>query len=211
MPTATIDAIRAVGDDTVAIELRTPSGFTAKPGQFILVRAEISGEEETGYYTLSSPEVGDTFEITVDVDPDEGTLGPWLKDHEEGTSIRFDGPFGDVTYDGHDDVVVLAKGPGLGPAVGIAERAIAENRAATILYEGDDPPHRDRLEGLQADGATVAAADTTDRMSSRLADLEGTRSFYVFGFDDFVNGAKTALEDAGVDADDVAIENFGPA
>lgn len=210
MAETTIESTRPVGADTIAIELRRPPEFAAEPGQFVLIRAEVAEEEETGYYTLSSPNVEDTFEITVAVDPD-GTLGPWLERRNVGDSVRFDGPYGDVTYDGQGSVIVLAKGPGIGPAVGIAERATAANESATILYEGENPPHSDRLKTLQSDGATVLTVDDAVQMANHLAEQSTDKRTYVFGFDSFVNDVKTALEDAGIDSDSVAIENFGPA
>lgn len=210
MAETTIESIRPVGADTIAIELRTPPEFTAEPGQFVLIRAEVADEEETGYYTLSSPNVDDTFEITVAVDPD-GTLGPWLERRNVGDSVRFDGPYGDVTYDGQGGVIVLAKGPGIGPAIGIAERATAANESATILYEGENPPHSDRLKALQSDGATVISVDDAVQMSDHLTEHSTGKRTYVFGFDTFVDEVKTALEDAGIDSDSIGIENFGPA
>jgi len=77
MPEVRVTDIETVGDSVIAVKLETPPEFDADPGQFILVRATLSGETETSYYTLSAPRVGDTFEITVAIDPD-GTVGPWL-------------------------------------------------------------------------------------------------------------------------------------
>ncbi|MDY6779709.1 MAG: FAD-binding oxidoreductase, partial [Halobacteria archaeon] len=69
----------------------------------------------------SSPRVGEAFEITVGVDPD-GDLSPALADLRTGDTVEVDGPYGRVYYEG-GDAVVLAGGPGVGPAVGIGERA----------------------------------------------------------------------------------------
>jgi ferredoxin-NADP reductase len=205
MPVVTVDAVEEVGPRTVAIELRTPEGFDAEPGQFLLVRATVDGVEETGYYTLSSPDVGETMEITVEYVP-EGTLAPWLAERSPGDTVEIEGPFGDVRYAGEGDAVVLAEGPGIGPAVGIAERARREGHDATIVFWGEDPPHRDRLDALDADGATVLIVEALDEAADFLADA-GDATVYVFGFESFVRDAKTVAEAVG--ADDLRAESFG--
>ena len=205
MPQVTVDAVETVGERTVALELRTPEGFDAEPGQFLLVRATVDGVEETGYYTLSSPDTDGTMEVTVEYVP-EGTLAPWLAEREPGDTVEIEGPFGDVRYTGEGPAVVLAEGPGIGPAVGIAERARASDHDATVVFWGQDPPHRDRLDALEADGATVLLVESLDEAADTLAAADAT--VYVFGFESFVRDAKTVADAVGVD--DLRAESFGP-
>lgn len=200
----------SVGPETIALSISTPESFDAHPGQFVLIRAEIDGEEETGYYTISSPDVTDAFEITVGVDPD-GTLGPWLADRSAGETLAFDGPFGDVEYTGGDDAVVLAAGPGIGPAVGIAERALQEGREVELRYKGASVPHRDRIDAVADAGGTVTIGESVTDVTARIETAAAERTVYVFGFAGFVEAVKDELEDAGVSLDDVEIESFGPA
>ncbi|MFC5973594.1 FAD-dependent oxidoreductase [Halomarina salina] len=207
MPESSITRLETVGTDTIAIEVETPAGFEARPGQFVLVRATVDGEEESGYYTISSPTVGETFEMTVAVDPD-GTLGPWLGGRTLGDDVTVEGPFGDVQYTDDGDVLVLAGGPGIGPAVGIAERALDTGHEATVVYGGSEPPHGRRLTALEEAGATVVLSDDLASAVGSL-DVDGVQT-YVFGFRGFVEEARAALTDAGVDLDDVEIEGFGP-
>jgi len=206
MPQVTVDAVEDVGTRTVALTLETPEGFDAEPGQFLLVRATVDGSEETGYYTLSSPDVEGTMEITVEYVP-EGTLAPWLAARSPGDTVEIEGPFGDVRYTGDGSAVVLAEGPGIGPAVGIAERAREGGHDATIVFWGEDPPHRGRLDALEADGATVLVVGALDEAADTLADAADA-TVYVFGFESFVRDAKTVAEASGVD--DVRAESFGP-
>lgn len=207
MPELEITRIDDVGPRTVAIEVESPPEFEAYPGQFVLVRADLEGEEETGYYTISSPDVEDTFEMTVAVKPD-GTLGPWLAERSVGDTVRVDGPFGDVQYLGDDDAVVLAGGPGIGPAVGIGERALARGREVAILYGGARPAHQTRLDALESDGGTVVVDEALDEAVAAV-DF-ATAAIYVFGFEGFVEQAKRALSEAGVDTTTVEFESFGP-
>ena len=206
----TVENVREVGPDTVALELSTPDGFDALPGQFVVLRVELDGETITRYYTLSSPRVEETFELTVGVDPD-GDLSPWLASLEGGETVHVDGPHGRNTYDRDGDVVAAAGGPGVGPAVAIAEAAQEAGHEATVIYQDDEPAHVDRLEALEEAGATVVLVEAGD--DETLADAVGTfledGHLYVFGFNDFVTTVADAIDDAGGDSDRALIENFG--
>ncbi|MFB6101473.1 MAG: ferredoxin--NADP reductase [Haloplanus sp.] len=206
MPQVTVEAVETVGHRTVALELRTPEGFDADPGQFLLVRATVDGVEETGYYTLSSPDTEETMEITVEYVP-EGTLAPWLADRSPGDTVEIEGPFGDVRYTGDGPAVVLAEGPGIGPAVGIAERARRAGYDATVVFWGGEPPHQERLDTLESEGATVMVVESLDEATDELV-AAGDATVYAFGFESFVRDAKTVAEAVGVD--DLRAESFGP-
>ncbi|WP_121821916.1 ferredoxin--NADP reductase [Halostella salina] len=197
--------VRSVGPDTVALRLETPDEFDARPGQFVLLRATVDGEEVSRHYTLSSPDVDETFEITVGVDPD-GDLSPWLADLSPGETVTVEGPFGTVFYE-DTDVVLLAGGPGVGPAVGMAERALADGHEVAVVYRDEAPAHEDRLAALSAGGATVVL--TTDDLAAGVAEATGNGQVYVFGFREFVDDALAAVEAAGGDPDDAKVENFG--
>jgi len=119
--TATVSAVETVGRDTYALRFDAPDGFAAEPGQFVKLGTEIDGESVARFYTLSSPTIDDTFEVTVGIDTDEGgEFSAFLADAEAGTEMTLSGPFGDQHYDGEPRAVVIAGGPGVGPAVAIA-------------------------------------------------------------------------------------------
>lgn len=204
----TVRAVTTVGTETIALELETPTGFEAKPGQFVRVYGTVDGEEIARYYTLSSPDIEETFEITVGVDA-EGDLSPWLADREEGDTLRIEGPFGNVAYE-DGDVVVLAGGPGVGPAVGIAEAAVAAGNHAAIVYQDDDPAHEERLEALVESGCDVTIVDEgTSAFAEAVASVVDDGQIYVFGFQSFVEAARDAVDDAGGDFDAAEVESFG--
>ncbi|WP_254768771.1 FAD-dependent oxidoreductase [Salinilacihabitans rarus] len=206
----TVEDVRDVGPDTVALELATPEGFDALPGQFVLLKAAPEDEEIARHYTISSPDVEGTFELTVGVDL-EGDLSPWLAELEGGETIRVEGPYGRIAYEGDRDVVAVAGGPGVGPAVAIAEAAHEAGHEAAVVYEDLSPAHVDRLDALADAGATVTIID--DGGGGRLADAVeshlGDGQFYVFGFAPFVGRVADAIEAAGGDPNDAQIENFG--
>ena len=204
-----VAAVREVGPDTVAIDIETPDDFSARPGQFVKLTFEVDGEEEPRFYTISSPDVEDTFEITVGIDP-EGTVAPVLADLDAGNTVTVAGPFGSDYYEDEPRAVILAGGPGVGPAVGIAERALAEGNEVAIVYRDDAPVHEDRLSGIEADGGLVQVLDSDEDLTEATADaLADGGQLFVYGFADFIDAATEAVEAAGGTTEDAKIENFG--
>src|SRR6056297_3624000 len=97
----TVTESETVGPDTVAIAFGTPEGFEAQPGQFVKLSATVDGEEYARFYTISSPNVTDSFEVTVGIDREEG--GPFselLAALSAGDEIEMSGPFGADYYEG---------------------------------------------------------------------------------------------------------------
>jgi 3-phenylpropionate/trans-cinnamate dioxygenase ferredoxin reductase subunit len=205
----TIAAVREVGPDAIAIDFETPSGFDARPGQFVRVMVDVDGEEAIRSYTVSSPTVDDTFEITVGIDP-QGTVAPRLATLERGDTVELAGPYGNTYYEGEDRVVVVAGGPGVGPAVGIAERALADGHEAAVVYRDTAPVHQRRLDALADAGAIVHVLGDDDALAPAVADAtaDGGQVF-VYGFADFLSDATDAIVEAGGDPDEAKVENFG--
>ena len=206
--TVSVRAVRRVGTDTVALELETPPAFDARPGQFVKLGAEVDGEEYDRFYTLSSPSVEGGFEVTVGVDP-EGEFSPWLAD-AEGEEVEISGPFGQSFYEDEARVVVVAGGPGVGPAVGIGERALADGNEVAVVYRDDDPAHEERLSGLAAGGADVFIVTDdglADAITTAVGDGEG--QVFVYGFADFLDDALAALSETEYDTERAKTENFG--
>lgn len=207
--TTRVVAVRDVGPDAVAFDLETPDGFDARPGQFVKLTAAVDGEEESRFYTISSPDVADTFEVTVEVDP-EGTLGPWLADREADDEIGVAGPFGNDYYEGERSVLLLAGGPGVGPAVGIAEAALGDGHDAAVVYLDPEPMHQDRLATLAEAGARVYLVADETAVADAVADcLSEDQQVFVYGFADFLDVATSAVEAAGGNAEGAKVENFG--
>jgi Flavodoxin reductases (ferredoxin-NADPH reductases) family 1 len=115
--TVTVSDVTTVGAETVAIEFAAPEGFEAHPGQFVKLMATVDGDDYARFYTLSSPDVRDDFEITVEINPAEsGPFSEYLGALTPGDEIDMSGPFGADYYEGEPRVVVLAGGPGIGPS-----------------------------------------------------------------------------------------------
>ena len=211
--TVTVTAVDEVGPDTCAVRFDSPAGFGADPGQFVKLGTRLDGDLVSRFYTVSSPTTDDTFEVTIGIDPTEaGAFSAFLADVEPGVEMTLSGPYGDQHYDGEPRVVVLAGGPGVGPAVAIAERALDDGGAAAVVYRDDAPAHGERLDALRDREATVRLLDEGDALTDAVADvLTGSagEGVFVYGFADFVADAEAAIDAAGGDPDGAKVENFG--
>lgn len=205
----TVRAVRDVGPDTVAIDLGTPEGFSASPGQFVKLTAYLD-EEQSRFYTISSPDTDETFELTVSYDPDEGgEFSAYLLDLEPGSAVTVTGPFGTDFYDGEARSLVLAGGPGVGPAIGIAEAALRDGNDVTVVYRDDHPVHEERLAAAAADGVEMFVLSSDDAVHDAVAETYDGQQLFVYGFGDFIDLAEDAVEAAGGSMDGAKVENFG--
>ncbi|WP_224332357.1 FAD-dependent oxidoreductase [Haloprofundus halobius] len=207
--TVAVTDVSSVGPNTVAIVLESPDGFDARPGQFVKIAAAVDGEKYARFYTLSSPDARETFEITVGVDPEEaGPFSRHLLDLEAGDELDISGPFGNEYYEDESAVVVLAGGPGVGAAVGLGERALRDGGSVAVIYKDDAPAHEERLADLRERGATVVVTDGD--LADHVAETYGDGAqVFVYGFAGFVQEALDALEAENGDPADAKVENFG--
>ncbi|UPM43566.1 FAD-binding oxidoreductase [Halocatena salina] len=205
-------SVRTVGSDAVALELRSPEGFDARPGQFVKLSATVDDEEVSRFYTISSPHITETFETTLTIDP-TGTFGPYLSALESGDTIGVAGPFGNAYYEDEAQTLIVAGGPGVGPAVGIAERTVADGGETAVVYVDEDPIHEKRLSALSEQGATVFVVSEGDALPAAIenATAGAEPQPFVYGFADFLELATDALGAVGVDTDAAKTESFGPA
>lgn len=210
----TVTAVREVGPDTIAIDLETPPEFEAVPGQFVKLVVTVDDGTESRFYTISSPHVGDSFELTIGIDP-EGDVSPQLRELGVGDEVVLAGPYGSSYYEGEEAVCLVAGGPGIGPAIGIAERALDDGGDATLIYRDDSPVHEDRLKAAEGSGAFVRILGESEPLEGAIeAGLEsvggaGRAQVFVYGFAEFLDDAVAALSAAGSDPDRAKVENFG--
>ncbi|WP_255150581.1 FAD-dependent oxidoreductase [Halorarius halobius] len=203
-------AVRDVGADAVALDLESPEGFEASPGQFVKLSATVEGEAESRFYTISSPDTDGEFELTVSYDPEDGgPFSEYLLALEAGDEVTVAGPFGSDFYEGEERVLVLAGGPGVGPAVGIAEAALADGHEVAVVYLDEAPMHEDRLAAVSEAGGDVFVLADADAVAEAVADVYDDQQLFVYGFADFLDVATDAVEAAGGTTETAKIENFG--
>ncbi|NHX35755.1 MULTISPECIES: FAD-dependent oxidoreductase [Halolamina] len=211
---ATVVDRESVGPDTFTLTFETPEGFEGLAGQFVRLSGAVSGESYARFYTLSSPDTEDTFEITVEVAEEGGPFSDYLADLSAGDEVAVAGPYGEEYYDGEARAVVLAGGPGVGAAVAIAEAAVANDAEAAVVYRHDgEPAHAERLDALVDAGADVTTLGEGDDAFAAAVDDALTNAagegVFVYGFAGFVETATEAIEAAGGDPDGAKVESFG--
>jgi cytochrome-b5 reductase len=209
----TVAAVREAGDDALAFDLETPQGFEAEPGQFVKLTATVDGDTESRFYTVSSPNTVATFTFTVGFDADEaGPFSDYLRGVEAGDTVSATGPFGRNYYEDEPRAVVVAGGPGIGPAVAIAERALSEGNEAAIVYRDDAVIHEDRLAAIAASGADVFVLTGGEQLTDAVAAARNGQEdeqLFLYGFEPFIEDAEAAVETTGGDSAAAKVENFG--
>ncbi len=183
-----------VGGDNFALTVESPFP-DARPGQFVQVALDVDGARVVRHYTISSPYPDDELEFTVEIDP-EGELSPRLQELEPGDVVEVDGPYGRSYLEDEDAVTVLSGGPGVGPALAIAERAVDREGEAAVVYEDDEPAHRSRLEDVEAEGCHLEILSPDDDLVSAVdaAVEEVGGQVFVYGFSEFVDRALDAVD-----------------
>ena len=207
--TATVVTVTDVGRNAIALDLESPPEFDARPGQFVKLVITVDGEDHSRFYTISSPTVDETFELTIEIDPD-GEVSPQLRELAAGDEVMLSGPYGNAYYEDEAAVLVLAGGPGVGPAVGIAERTLDDGGDAAVVYRDADPIHHDRLDALTDRGAFVRLLDADESLTAHVeaAGVEDRQAF-VYGFADFLDAAMDAIAAGNGKPDEAKVENFG--
>jgi ferredoxin-NADP reductase len=124
--------------------------------------------------------------------------------------VTVTGPFGSDFYEGEEQVLVLAGGPGVGPAVGIAEAARADGHEVAVVYLDENPMHEDRLAAVSAAGGEVFVLSDADAVADAVAAVyDDDQQLFVYGFADFLDVATSAVDAVGGTTETAKIENFG--
>lgn len=201
-----------VGTDTVALTFDSPAAFDADPGQFVRLEATVDDETYRRFYTVSSPDTDESFEVTVEAAEAGGPFSAHLAALDAGDELGMAGPFGDASYDGDGRAVVLAGGPGVGPAVAIGEAALSAGEPAAVVYRDDDPVHRERLDALRDAGVAVTVLDGEASLTAAVDEAvtgAADETAFVYGFEAFVADAEAAVEAADASPATVHVESFG--
>ncbi len=208
-----------------------------KPGQYLTFWFQIPGHPAAKRnYSISSAPNGQTYRISVKREP-MGLASGWLHDQPPGTVLKVAAPAGEFFLDDapHRPVVLLSGGVGLTPMVAMLESLVETGATVPVHYihgthDRDTHAMRDHVRRLAEQAATIRVTDfhqtpLPDEVAGRDYDLGGLitddwllentplgeADYYICGPRPFLRAAVLALSLAGVSADRIHYEFFGPA
>ena len=200
------------------------SHFTYRPGQFLTVNVPTDREAGAArcYSLSSSPALDEKLKITVKRVAD-GYASNWLCDHVvAGSTLEVLKPAGTFTPRGlADDLLLVAGGSGITPAMSILKSALHEGTARiTLVYANRDESSvifRDELASLarQFPGrlTTIHWLESLQGLpdATQLGELVAAltdREVFLCGPPAFMDVAQEALERAGADRRRIHVERF---
>lgn len=236
-----IDAVVEESSVITSFVLRPVDGGAVmdhKPGQYLTFWFEIPGHPPVKRnYSISSAANGQTYRISVKREP-QGLASGWLHDHAGvGTVLKVAAPAGEFFLADHVErpVVLLSGGVGLTPMVAMLEALVARGAEVPVHYihgTHDRTTHamRDHVRQLAAESAQVVVTDFHQTPLANEAagsdfDVAGIitdewlvgntpvpdADYYICGPRPFLRHAVSTLSLAGVPADRIHYEFFGPA
>jgi ferredoxin-NADP reductase len=210
--TATVTEIESLAPSIVQLTVALKDAFTFEPGQWVNFRFP---EGVSRAYTIASaPERPEAIQLCVRVGDGKG--GNALKQLEAGAEVTIDGPYGDFLLPDTDSraVFFLAGDTGIAPVRSIVLHmlAVKDPRAIAVLYE---PDHRYILYAADFDplaraGTIVHESGKIETLISRNRRAIADATVMAVGFDPFLDRARHALTEIGVDGKNVISESFGP-
>ena len=223
-----------VADDTLALRLAKPAGFTFEPGQAIRLTIPAGARNGAGEArVLSIASAPHEANITVITRlRDDSAFKQALKVMPEGKELEIAGPLGNFLQDKDHDrpTVFLAGGIGITPFQSMIRDADHSGRLAetSLFYSNRTPADSAMLKQLvELDAAnsgfqlvaTMSDADESgdwlgetgwideDMLRRHLADLTGP-IYYCVGPGAFVSAMTDMLAKAGINKDDIHLEQF---
>ena len=219
--TARAAEVERIGDRLVRLRLELEEPFTFSPGQHCVLRLRA----EDGYtaqrsYSIASDPADPLLELMVECLPGGEVSGHLHDEARVGDAFELRGPIGGwFTWTGEVRAVCLTGGTGVVPVVSMlryAHRVGATDRLR-VCAVGRTQLELPYAEELLASGAFVAL--TRENLGERVAappypsEIEplvaGAERAYVCGSVGFASFAVRLLEEVGVPADAIRVEQFG--
>jgi ferredoxin-NADP reductase len=219
---AHVEATKTIAPDVLELAFRgvDPVALAYKPGQFISVRTDPSGNVRRSYSIASHPahERGERFELLVKLVPG-GVGSAFFAQLRAGDPMYFTGPVGFFVPDAHHegDVVFAVTGAGMAAALPMLQDVLArpDERGRVLLFWGlrheEDLYWRDRLDALahprfEPNIALSAPPPSWTGLRGRitapvLATVGELRQpvYYVVGNGDMIRDVRTGLLERGID------------
>ncbi|WP_136442241.1 ferredoxin--NADP reductase [Pacificoceanicola onchidii] len=236
-PAATVTILERerVANDTLAIRLTKPAGFSFTPGQAIrltIPAGASNGAGEARVFSIANAPHETDLQVVTRL-RDSSSFKQSLKSMPGGAALQIAGPLGSFTKDTNSarPTVFLAGGIGITPFLSMLRDADHRNglTQTTLFYSNRSPDDSAMLAELQElDEAnsefelvatmTESDADTTWKgetgyidatmLARHLSDVKRP-IYYCVGPGKFVSAMSEMLKSAGVDAARIRVEQFG--
>ncbi len=233
--TVRLERREQVARGTTAFHFSKPAGFTFKPGQAldVILAPPLAAEGANGRHAFSIVSAPFDPELVVATRMRDSAFKNALKDLPLGAAVELDGPFGTLTL--HKDrarpAVFIAGGIGVTPFMSILRQAAHDRlpQRLALLYSNrrpEDAAFLAELQQLERDNASFRLLATMTDMSQSTASWQGeTRLidqtlvreiaqdlaapvYYLAGPPAMVAAIQSTLAQAGVDDEDIRIEEF---
>ena len=234
----TIDSISVETYRAKTYRVSVPDWRTFRPGQHVDIKltAPDGYQAQRSYSIASAPETEGVLDLMVEL-VEDGEVSPWFHEvAEPGDTFELRGPIGGPftwTVDDGGPALLVAGGSGVVPLMSMLRHGRAQNAAspAALLYSSrtvDDVIYRGELETLSEDPNGTLVFHTLTRehppgwqgfvgridramMDKVLAEIGNPARVFVCGPTPFVEGVAAALVAAGVGAERIRTERFGPS
>lgn len=223
-PRVTIDRIDVLTDTVRRVYLSPTQGTIppSRPGQHVVLRADVDAVRLERPYTLSSA-AGAPWEVTVKREP-EGKFSSWLFERAKvGTTLESSTPSGEYVWDGGPaPVVCFTCGIGITPALCFARTVLREGWPHALVIHWSTRTERDlpilgELAHAQLPAnLTVVPHYTAAKGRITARDVEArvrrfpTAEYFLCGSQGYMHDVQTWLRAAGVEDARIAIESFTP-
>ena len=224
-----------VAEGTMAFHLEKPTGFTFKPGQFIELTLidppETDGGGNTRAFSVAAPPYEQDLLITTRMR--NSAFKRVLKTISLGTAIKLEGPFGNLTLHNNParPAVLLAGGIGITPFRSISLHAAKEKlpHHLFLFYSNrrpEDTAFLEELQKIEKENPNYKFIGTMTEMEKSKQVWRGETGFidkkmlaksinnlteptyYIAGPPAMVAAMQDILVSAGVDSDNIRIEEF---
>jgi len=234
--------VRPDADDAVALTFAVPEAlreeFHSQPGQHVVVRAFMNGEEVRRTYSLTSAAGELPLQIVVRSHP-QGRLSRHIAALKEGATLDVmppNGSFAPRATDQGGTYVAFAAGCGITPIISIVRSLLArDTHSRVLLFYGNRGGSRamlledlldlkdryvDRLslhfvmsrepQEIELLNGRLDAQRTRD-FATRLFDAKAVREYFVCGPGTMIETIGATLRELGVDAQRIHSEHFAVA
>lgn len=238
-----IAAVRRETPDAVAITFAIPEdlgdAFAFVPGQYLTLRADVSGQDMRRSYSICSP-LSETGQRTVGVKHIEnGRFSGFAQTLKKGDRVQVMPPQGRFTAEigGRHDYLLLAAGSGITPCLSIAKSVLAgepqstvtllyaNRNSSSVMFLDDLNDLKDRYTGrftlthvldeeiqdVEIMNGRLDAEKLAILAEHGLIDPKSADAVYICGPEPMIRGASAAMRELGVAEDRIKFELFTPA